>query len=62
MPKKFKIEDDLIPNEGRYLQCGSCDYGWFFKNNDDVKLDNKILNKEELKIEKQHFIQFKKNR
>ena len=51
--KKFKIEDDLIPNEGRYLQCGSCDYKWFFKKtNDDVKLDNKILNKKELKIEK----------
>ena len=31
--KSFKIQDSLIPNEGRELQCGSCNYKWFFKKN-----------------------------
>tara|TARA_Y100000591_G_C21628622_1_gene591594 strand:- start:270 stop:755 length:486 start_codon:yes stop_codon:yes gene_type:complete len=38
--KKFKIDNSLIPYEGRDLQCGSCDYLWFYKNNDD---DEQIL-------------------
>ena len=29
--KKFKIEDALIPSKGRNLQCGSCNYNWFYK-------------------------------
>ena len=29
--KKFEISDDLIPEKGRLLQCGSCDHKWFFK-------------------------------
>ena len=29
--KKFEINDDLIPERGRLLQCGSCDHQWFFK-------------------------------
>ena len=30
--KKFEVSEDLIPDQGRLLQCGSCDYKWFFKN------------------------------
>ena len=30
--KKFNIQDNLIPAEGRLLQCGSCNHKWFFKN------------------------------
>ena len=30
--KKFNIQDNLIPTEGRLLQCGSCNHKWFFKN------------------------------
>ena len=30
--KSFNIQDSLIPNDGRELQCGSCSYKWFFKN------------------------------
>ena len=29
--KKFKIDDSLIPAKGRKLQCGSCNYSWFYK-------------------------------
>ena len=41
--KKFKIEDTLIPPKGRNLQCGSCNYNWFYK------IDNKTV--EPLKLE-----------
>ena len=30
--KKFEVSEDLIPDQGRLLQCSSCDYKWFFKN------------------------------
>ena len=29
--KKFNIDINLIPDEGRNLQCGSCDRVWFYK-------------------------------
>ena len=29
--KKFNIDINLIPAEGRNLQCGSCDRIWFYK-------------------------------
>ena len=41
--KKFKIEDALIPSKGRNLQCGSCNYNWFYK------IENKTV--EPLKLE-----------
>ena len=34
--KSFKLQDSLIPNEGRELQCGSCNYKWFFKKNENT--------------------------
>ena len=50
--KKFKIEESLIPKDGRLLQCGSCNHKWFYKKIDidqPLKLEkNKI---EEVKIE-----------
>ena len=32
--KKFDVEDNLIPENGRMLQCSSCDHKWFFKTSD----------------------------
>ena len=29
--KQFKIDSSLIPEEGRELQCGSCERVWFYK-------------------------------
>ena len=35
--KKFDIENSLIPEKGRLLQCSSCDNKWFFKKTIEVK-------------------------
>ena len=52
--KKFQIDQDLIPNNGRKLQCGSCDHNWFFKfenenkvKNEDIQIDEKVNNSKE---------------
>ena len=29
--KKFEISSNLIPDNGRLLQCSSCNHKWFFK-------------------------------
>ena len=62
--KQFKIDNYLIPVEGRDLQCGSCNHVWFYKieekNNDVYELNEEIISndietkteKEEEKIEK----------
>ena len=46
--KKFKIESSLIPDEGRDLQCGSCNHVWLYKIEEE---NSKILKlKEEIDI------------
>ena len=57
--KKFKVDDNLIPSEGRLLKCGNCGNSWFFnKNNEEYKDINEINNpvnqnnKNEIKINK----------
>tara|TARA_B100001093_G_C26452994_1_gene853137 strand:- start:185 stop:655 length:471 start_codon:yes stop_codon:yes gene_type:complete len=35
--KKFEVNSDLIPNEGRTIQCGSCNHIWFFDKNIEIK-------------------------
>ena len=48
--KQFKIDNSLIPNEGRDLQCGSCSNTWFYKVDDDkdqiLELREEILSNE----------------
>ena len=47
--KQFKIENSLIPDEGRDLQCGSCNHVWFYKieeeNNEVLKLNEELFSK-----------------
>ena len=44
--KKFKIDNSLIPDEGRDLQCGSCNHVWLYKIEEE---NSKILKlKEEI--------------
>ena len=55
--KQFKIDNSLIPDEGRDLQCGSCNHVWFYKieeeNNEVLKLNEELISKEiEIKAEK----------
>jgi predicted Zn finger-like uncharacterized protein len=35
--KKFDIDQNLIPEKGRLLQCSSCNHKWFFKNELAIK-------------------------
>mgnify|MGYP005737049913 CR=1 FL=1 len=45
--KQFKIDNSLIPDEGRDLQCGSCNHIWFYniqeKNNEVLELNQEIV-------------------
>ena len=41
--KTFQIDEKLIPDSGRLLQCGKCDHQWFFNKE---KLE-KIIDKQE---------------
>ena len=45
--KQFKIDNSLIPDEGRDLQCGSCNHVWFYKieeiNNEVLELNEEII-------------------
>ena len=48
--KQFKIDNSLIPDEGRDLQCGSCNHVWFFRieeeKNEILKLNEEIVSKD----------------
>ena len=60
--KQFKIDNYLIPEEGRDLQCGSCNHIWFYniqeKNNEVLELKQEVINEDiETKAEdKEHKI------
>tara|TARA_B100001063_G_C16358764_1_gene354973 strand:+ start:92 stop:568 length:477 start_codon:yes stop_codon:yes gene_type:complete len=52
--KKFEVNSSLIPDSGRDIQCGSCNYTWFYKYDKETSLgdydDNKDDNTKELEI------------
>ena len=54
--KKFEIESNLIPDEGRVLQCSSCSHKWFYKKS----LEQKITQKKEIKKPLHKKINYKK--
>lgn len=35
--KKFEINSSLIPENGRTIQCGSCNHVWFYKTHIDTQ-------------------------
>ena len=56
--KKFNIDEKLIPEEGRLLKCGNCDHTWFYKKEENLKLETETIkineiqeNKSEINIE-----------
>ena len=48
--KQFQIDNSLIPEEGRDLQCGSCNNVWFYKIEDEkseiLQLKEEIIRKD----------------
>ena len=47
--KKFNLDINLIPSEGRDLQCGSCEHIWFYKKQEPISEPLQI--KEDIAIE-----------
>jgi predicted Zn finger-like uncharacterized protein len=41
--KKFNVVDELIPEGGRLIQCGSCDHSWHYKN-ENISLETQATN------------------
>ena len=54
--KKFEVNSSLIPENGRTIQCGSCNHVWFYKPQIDTQNDETISdvsetqNKSEIEI------------
>ena len=40
--KKFDLADNLMPDTGRLLQCGSCSYQWHYMPKSKIELVNEI--------------------
>ena len=40
--KKFELEENLIPETGRLLQCGSCSHKWHYMPEKIINLNNEI--------------------
>ena len=36
--KNFDVDENLIPDKGRLLKCGSCNQTWFFNKNKDEEI------------------------
>ena len=56
--KKFELSEELVPEEGRLLQCGSCSYKWHYIPKKTIKLVNEI---DQVSTSKQKSKKIKKN-
>ena len=50
--KKFNIDEKLIQNEGRLLKCGNCDHTWFYKKEENLKLETESIKINEIEKNK----------
>jgi predicted Zn finger-like uncharacterized protein len=41
--KEFDIKPDLIPDNGRLLECSSCSHQWFFKKIVNLNIEKPTL-------------------
>ena len=60
--KRFEVSDNLIPDQGRLLQCSSCDHKWFFKKTEKLiqkKEPKKIIKENDNKILSETFVEKK---
>ena len=51
--KNFNVDEDLIPDKGRLLKCGSCNQTWFFNKNENIEIKpstNKVFAEEKSNI------------
>ena len=58
--KRFEVGDNLIPEQGRLLQCSSCDHKWFFKKTEKLiekKEPKKIIKEDDNKILSETFVE-----
>ena len=37
--KNFNVDEDLIPDKGRLLKCGSCNQTWFFNKYENLEIE-----------------------
>ena len=58
--KRFNVNDNQIPEEGRLLQCGNCKYKWFFKKSNNSNEKNIEFN--ERKIQKKYIEELNKSK
>ena len=63
--KKFKVDSKLIPENGRQIQCGSCNHIWHFKYEKPIvtttKKNEQIVPIEEDKIQVLVPLMYQKN-
>tara|TARA_B100000686_G_C16072191_1_gene609852 strand:- start:102 stop:554 length:453 start_codon:yes stop_codon:yes gene_type:complete len=52
--KKFEIDSNLIPKDGRLLECGSCNHKWFYKHDTDDKGEENIIKPQLKNTEKEN--------
>jgi len=55
--KNFDVDENLIPDKGRLLKCGSCNETWFFIKDENIQIKPQT---EELINEKKTYIRDKK--
>ena len=52
--KKFEIDTNLIPKDGRLLECGSCNHKWFYKQDIEDKTEEIIIEPQLKNIEEEN--------
>ena len=52
--KKFEIDSNLIPKDGRLLECGSCNHKWFYKQDIEDKTEEIIIEPQLKNIEEEN--------
>ena len=52
--KKFEIDSNLIPKDGRLLECGSCNHKWFYKQDIEDKTEEIIIEPQLKNIEEKN--------
>ena len=59
--KKFEIDSNLIPKEGRLLECSACNHKWFYKQDIEDKTEEIIIEPQLKNIEEEDIDPIRKN-